>query len=332
MSQVRIAAIARFCEQVIELNGSPEEVLKAAGLSPSYFSDHTSDDMVSYEQMEFLLQVAANITGCPTFSARMGVKQDINFLGVVGFIMQQSSDVRTALKELVQHFKLHVREGAILETEEFGEYATLSFTVTQSYKAIQTSELAMSEAMAVMRSVCGSHWRPIAVNFTHEASGSSSAYTKVFGVPVHFGQDKSQIVFRRDCLDQKIAKADPALNEILQTHIEGLEDSSAYGVVAQVERLIRRNLPTGKCSVDLVAERMSVHRRTLHRMLKEKDTSYKEILESIRKITAQERLKNSNISIIQLSDYLGYRDNSAFTRAFSRWFGIGPQAWRKENQ
>jgi len=332
MSQVRVGAISRFREQAMELKYDPGEILQAAGLSATYFSDHTSDDMMTYEKIEFLLQVAANITRCPTFSARMGVKQDINFLGIVGYVMQQSSDVRTALRELVNHFTLHVREGAILETDEYGDFATLSFTVTQSYKAIQTSELAISEAMAVMRSVCGMYWKPNSVNFSHEASDSAATYTKIFGVPVHFNQEKSQIVFPRNCLDQKIEKADPELNKILRSHIEALDDSESYGVVTQVERLIRRNLPTGKCSVDLVASLMSVHRRTLHRMLKEESTSYKEILERIRKTTAQERLKNSSVSIIQLSDFLGYRDNSAFTRAFSRWFGSSPQAWRKDNQ
>lgn len=332
MSQVRVGAIALFREQAMELNCDPDEILQAAGLSATYLSDHTSDDMMTYEQIEFLLQVAVNITRCPTFSARMGVKQDINFLGIVGYVMQQSSDVRTALRELVNHFTLHVREGAIMEVDEYGDYATLSFTVTQGYKAIQTSELAVSEAMAVMRSVCGLFWKPISVNFSHEASDSSAVYKKIFGVPVHFNQEKSQIVFRRDCLDQRIEKADPALNKILRSHIEALDDSESFGVVIQVERLIRRNLPTGKCSVDLVASLMSVHRRTLHRMLKEESTSYKEILERIRKATAQERLKNSSVSIIQLSDFLGYRDNSAFTRAFSRWFGTTPQEWRKKHQ
>jgi len=52
-------------------------------------------------------------------------------------------------------------------------------------------------------------------------------------------------------------------------------------------------------------------------------------LESVRQAIATERLRNSDISIIQLSDYLGYADNTAFTRAFKRWFGSTPREWRK---
>jgi len=46
---------------------------------------------------------------------------------------------------------------------------------------------------------------------------------------------------------------------------------------------------------------------------------------------AIERLQNSDISIIQLADYLGYGDNTAFTRAFKRWFGDSPSRWRKKH-
>jgi AraC-like DNA-binding protein len=64
-------------------------------------------------------------------------------------------------------------------------------------------------------------------------------------------------------------------------------------------------------------------------MLKEQGSSFSDLLESVRQSIASDRLRNSNISIIQLADYLGYADNTAFTRAFKRWFGSTPRAWRK---
>ena len=67
----------------------------------------------------------------------------------------------------------------------------------------------------------------------------------------------------------------------------------------------------------------------MQRMLREEGSSFSELLESVRQEIASERLRNSDMSIIQLSDYLGYADNTAFTRAFKRWYGATPMQWRK---
>jgi len=74
---------------------------------------------------------------------------------------------------------------------------------------------------------------------------------------------------------------------------------------------------------------MIMHERTLQRMLKQQGTSFSLLLDQVRMDIAADRLANSAVSIIQLSDYLGYADNTAFTRAFKRWYGITPMQWRK---
>jgi AraC-like DNA-binding protein len=99
-----------------------------------------------------------------------------------------------------------------------------------------------------------------------------------------------------------------------------------------VETLIRQTLPLGKTSSKRIAGLMSVHRRTLHRLLKAKGTSFTAILESVRKSIAISRLRYSDMTIIQLAHYLGYADNSAFTRSFKRWTGKTPQEWKKEHR
>ena len=81
--------------------------------------------------------------------------------------------------------------------------------------------------------------------------------------------------------------------------------------------------------IEHIANNLSMHPRTLQRKLKEAGISYSEVVENIRKEVATERLENSNITIMQLSDYLGYKDNTAFTRAFKKWFGVTPMQWRK---
>ena len=144
-----------------------------------------------------------------------------------------------------------------------------------------------------------------------------------------FGQERTEIVFPKHWLNAPIIQTDPALNMILSTHINQPEQNIPRNFCDEVVCLIKDLLPLGPCGLETVADRLAVHQRTLQRTLKEEGSSFSDLLESVRQEIATERLRNSNISIIQLSDYLGYADNTAFTRAFKRWFGSTPREWRK---
>lgn len=333
MNQVRIAVLNGFSDLVRDHGGDPARVLERSGLPASFFEDRTSDDLISYEQVERLLQTAADMTGCFYFAVLLGSKQDINLLGIIGHVMQHSTDVKTALLELNKHFSLHVKDASTIELETVGENAALTYKVTGDLKVVrQSNELAMSESMMVLRAVCGTHWKPSAVKFTHKTPVNIIPYRRIFGAPAYFNQDETQILFPKEFLNQPILRADPELSKILHKHIELLEKDSSNNLCIQVETLIRRTLPTGKCSIENIASLMSVHRRTLHRMLKDQGVSFTELLENVRKSIAAERLQSSDLTIIQLADYLGYSDNSAFTRSFKRWYGLTPQQWRKLNR
>lgn len=333
MTQVRIAVLEGFTELVQKLNHDPQAILEKAGLSSTFFSDHVGDDMLSFEQVELLLQTAADTTHCPYFSVLLGSKQNLRLFGLIGYIMQQSRDVRSALNELIEHFPLHLREAATVDLEIIDGFASLNFNVSSHLikSSQQTTELAMIEGLVILRAVCGDGFKPTLINFRHKAPENITPYKKLFNAPIYFNQDKTQMLFPKTNLDKPINKADPELKAILQSHIELLEKNSANTICDQVTELINRNLPKGKCSIDNIADLLSVHRRTLHRMLKEQGTSFTELLEGVRKDIAIERLNNSDLTIIQLADYLGYADNSAFTRAFKRWYGTTPQKWKKAN-
>ena len=338
MDHVRLAAVGGFPALVRKLGGDPALILTETGLPGSFFEDQSPDDFMGYEQVEKLLQKAAELTKCPHFGALLGSQQTIGLLGIIGYVMQQSSNVRIALEQLIDHFSLHVKGGSILELGVAGDYAMFSYKVTGDFKEVnQTNELAIAEAIVVLRAILGGHWKPTAIRFTHKAPADLRPYGEIFRGPVSFNQEESQVLFPKEFLNREISGADSELNKILLNHIdllktELLKNKSSSDLCTQVETLIRQTLPLGKTSSKRIAGLMSVHRRTLHRLLKAKGTSFTAILESVRKSIAISRLRHSDMTIIQLAHYLGYADNSAFTRSFKRWTGKTPQEWKKEHR
>ncbi|MCY1546281.1 Helix-turn-helix domain protein [compost metagenome] len=98
-----------------------------------------------------------------------------------------------------------------------------------------------------------------------------------------------------------------------------------------VQKLLRNRLPSGNVGVEQVAEQMMLSPRTLQRYLQAEGTSFQRLLDSTRQSMAIRYLRDSSISLTQLSGLLGYTSLGAFSRAFSRWTGTSPQKWKQQH-
>ena len=71
-----------------------------------------------------------------------------------------------------------------------------------------------------------------------------------------------------------------------------------------------------------------MHSRTLQRTLAKHEVNFTQLLSEIRMEVAEQYLQDSTISLAELSGLLGYRNRSAFSRAFKRSHGESPEQWR----
>ena len=331
LDRVRFTSIGGIIELIREFGVDPAHVSKKAGLSSTTLYTYSSDDYVDYNDIERLLQTAADMTNCPYFGALLGTRKDLTMLGLLGHVMQHSPDIQAALVELIDHTTMQIPSGASLKLETAGEYSSVLYQVTGKQPVItQTNELAISEFNRFMTVLCGSAWSPTEVHFTHKEHGDIAPYRRIFGAKLKFNQDENRVIFHSGILKKSIKKSNAELRDILKTHPDLVKSDANKSLSERIEQIIRRTLPTGSCTIEHTASLLSVHRRTLHRRLLLEGTSFSEILENIRKKIAAERLSNSSMSIVQLAQYLGYADNSAFTRSFKRWYGTTPQQWRNK--
>jgi AraC-like DNA-binding protein len=99
----------------------------------------------------------------------------------------------------------------------------------------------------------------------------------------------------------------------------------------QAESGSARNAPPaeqGECNIERVAGIFSIHRVTLHRYLREEGTSFEVLLDESRRDMAEHMLTSSDQPIADIATALGYRAAGSFVRAFARWHGTTPGAWR----
>jgi len=329
MGQVRVAVLAGFDDLVRSLGANPSALLANFGYAPDCLVAHGVDDMMSYSAAESLLAAAALVTATPHFAVLLGTKQDMRLLGLIGQLMRSSSHVGTALEELGKTLWLHVNDNAAVDIEVESNLGFLSYTNTDFKQPSRYSdELALSHGRIILKALCGSDWKPNRINFKHRPPEVIEPYRQLFGAPVYFSQPKNEVVFDAHWLTVPISSSDPQLHKILLSHIRTLSTAVQHDLCSDVELLIRRGLPKGVIGIENVASQLAVHPRKLQRLLKEQGTSFSQLMERVRKNIATERLENSDMSIIELSDYLGYADNTAFARAFKRWFNVTPVQWK----
>lgn len=99
-------------------------------------------------------------------------------------------------------------------------------------------------------------------------------------------------------------------------------------VTGRVQRLLTEALPGGCSVADDAARRLGMSKRSLQRRLAEEGTSFKSILVSVRRELSASYLKDSDLSVPEISHLLGFRDTSSFFRAFQGWHGTTPKAYR----
>lgn len=327
---VRIATVLAIPNVLEKLGYNPSEILAELGLDLSLFSD--PDNVIPFDMRSHLIQHCVRKTNCQHFGFLIGQQAGPSTLGLVGFLMQQSPDVRTALRSLVRYAHLHVR-GALIYLEEQDDKVFLGYSIYQPgvEATAQLEDGALAISFNIMRKLCGSTWLPLNVFFTRHMPENISPYNDFFNAPLNFNADRNGLLFSAKWMQTPVTGADPALNHFLQKQADQLGSSHNDDFVTQVRRALQSALLTQRGSITHIAALFSMHPRTLSRRLKSCGVSFQELLDQGGYEVSQQLLENSSMGISQIAATLDYSDASAFTRAFKRWSGMTPANWRKKS-
>jgi AraC-like DNA-binding protein len=81
-------------------------------------------------------------------------------------------------------------------------------------------------------------------------------------------------------------------------------------------------------SLATVASELAMSERSIQRALGEEATSFRQLVDEVRKELALEHLGRPGASAADVAFLLGFSEPSAFTRAFRRWTGSSPTQFR----
>jgi len=99
----------------------------------------------------------------------------------------------------------------------------------------------------------------------------------------------------------------------------------------RVRALLLELLPSNSATIETVAERLGMSRRTLQRRLEDEGENFRALVNATRESLARHYLTRTRMSGGEIAFLLGFEDPNSFYRAFHEWTGQTPETIRQLN-
>lgn len=309
-----------------------QQLCRESDITPE--SLETADILMGLEQNCRIMETALRLTGDPFLGLHIGQTTSPVVLGMVGYLMESSPDLKTALANLEQFvrtvtklydFYTEARSGEfILYCEPIPAWNSLS-----PETASMSVDLAFSGTMHIVKLLTGKNIYPIRMSSRYPRPRDTREYVRVLKIEPLFNQPGNFVVFRLQDVQLPVIGHNPALNalfrELLEKEIAKTREQQSFA--NEVRRAVLQNFNTTLPQMTDVVGQFHVTPRTMQRKLKVEGTSFQEIAESVKSELAIGLLKNRALTVNEVAYKLGYAEPSVFRRAFKKWTGLNPKSY-----
>lgn len=169
--------------------------------------------------------------------------------------------------------------------------------------------------------------------FSYPRPEHGAEYDLLFSCPLQFKAAQSSLLFHSRYLNMPLLQDERTLKRFLERSPADLLSRPDDGdsLSSQLRRLLNRDRSSWP-DLETVAAHLHISPQTLRRHLREEGSSFQELKDQLRRDIAIYHLGRADLSLQQIAEQLGFSEPSAFHRAFKKWTGLTPGAYRvREN-
>lgn len=328
--RIRLLFLTALFDALADVGKQIDPVLREHGMFRSQLD--TPYEFVPLHRYVALLERASEKFNRPYLGLEMGAAFGLAELGPFYALLRASGTLRGALNYLVL-FQSRLQSHTLFDCRIDTETTTYSYRIEDGriWPRSQDSNFAISGYVNLIQQLKSPNWHPVEVRFEHAINGQEERLSQHFRTQVCGNQLANELVIRNDDLDRPLVSAAPSedkkLRTILEWHLLDLMGPAATpseGFVSLTRDIISRWLGRTHIDCATVAAELKLSERSLRRRLTDEGTSFRELLQSVRKERAQTILVKPGISMAVAAEQLGYSDTAAFSRAFKEWEGVAP--------
>jgi AraC-like DNA-binding protein len=330
--QQRHTVPASLALHLLELTGRwhipAGELLSSIGLSERSLDNPL--DRIPIETMCNLLERARLLTGEPGLVNYLGLQKRVSVYGYLGFAASSASTLREAL-ELAARFGPMFSTAISIDLHVDGHAASLCFEEQVSLGPARDIVLIslLFGLQTIGSTLTGRQEAGAAVDLAIPQPDYHAKFAHL-ARGLRFAQPFNRLVIDARILDFPIVTADRMALQMARTLCERSLDELGFDtcLTDRVRRLLA-NDDNGFRSLEQVAARIHLSPRTLKRRLASQGLSFSALVDRERREKAMVLLRSSRLSIDDVAERLDYSTASTFVRAFHRWTGTTPAAYRR---
>jgi len=167
--------------------------------------------------------------------------------------------------------------------------------------------------------------------FSYPEPAHSGEYDLLFPCPRRYAAGSTSLLFQTRYLAMPLLQDERTLKQFLEHSPADLlaRPDGGDSLISRIRRLLGRDCSAWP-DLEAVARQLHMSPQTLRRHLREEGSSFQELKDHLRRDLAIYHLGRDDLSIQDIAEQLGFSEPSAFHRAFKKWTGLTPGAYRAQ--
>lgn len=328
-----LASLGRDLQEYCEPMGLDlEAIAKPLKIDTSRFDDFEA--RVSFDKFCRLMEALAVISGDDTFGLNFGKLSKPSGTGPFGFGLSHAPTFR----EMLSFYAKYVRTivdldvfNATIEKDRITIEWTHSPLITQREQFVDYSA---ATALRLFQFHAGRQFTLLEARFERREPRDKAPYYELFSRNTRFDAEINELVLPGDVLDCVNPSADRVMFEFMAQKCDAITKSfnRKKDIITLLKEEFIQNMADNDRAIADVARRMGMSERTLQRRLTEAGSSFWETYENTRDELSVRLLKDTDLSLEEISHQVGYSSQSAYSRAVKRWHGKSPLQLRQQLQ
>lgn len=277
-----------------------------------------------------LLEHAASQLGDPLLGVHLGSRITPAHFGVMGYVLLSCANLGAALQRMRAYQRLLYDVNPLRTRIDDGSLV-LEWGTENGRPGALVDETAITALVQFARDITARRIEVRQVCFVNPAPAQVQPYVDYYGCAVRFGEPLSSVRLPLTALALPLRKPDAALLAVLERQAQALlaELPDADDFEQAVRSCIARLLREGEPMLPRVAAELHTSPRSLHRRLEKAGLNFHRLREDTRRRLAEDYLRDARLQLVEIAQLLGYSEQSTFNRAFRRWTGTTPRAYRR---
>lgn len=280
--------------------------------------------------------LAAEATGHSDIALLAARRITLDHIGVVGEGMREQVSLLAAAEMLRKHFNLDSPAIGVTCTVSAGRleiqlFARHSTGLNLGHLPPLGAELGVGALFRLMEDLAPAALQPVSVSFVHARQTELDAYRRLFGVEPMFNQETNGFVLKLT----DATRTRPGSNFASAGRAALLLDQLAASrqTMPTMRELVHdtlfSSLPHEFLDLGDAANLLGMSRRTLNRRLADEGVTFQQVAQDVRKRAAASFLEYSSKNLLEISNLLGFAEQSGFSRWFRHSFGYTPSEHRR---